>query len=199
MARWSKERSLCIGQAPGAYGDSAMILPQDQYNSVDQAIQALEAGAISCAGYCIVFSSRMGSYYILWPVELPPPGVAAPAAVAQQPAVAFVDPYAGYAVAAPQQAYAYAQPSFAVAPTYAQTPFAVAQPSFVPQYGLPAAESMLMMQAPFNFTVDASGTTKTEPVAAAPVAAPVAAAPLAVAPVKPLKKASKKRSKKGCC
>jgi len=50
-----------------------MVLPSEQFNSVDAAITALEAGQIPCSGYCAVKSRRTGAYYILWPQELPPP------------------------------------------------------------------------------------------------------------------------------
>mmetsp|Transcript_52160 Transcript_52160/g.82821 ORF Transcript_52160/g.82821 Transcript_52160/m.82821 type:complete len:418 (+) Transcript_52160:63-1316(+) len=72
MPRWSKERTWALGSTPPT-DPRVMVLPSEQFNSVDAAIKALEAGQIPCSGYCAVLSRRTGAYYILWPQELPPP------------------------------------------------------------------------------------------------------------------------------
>jgi len=67
---WSP--SLCrvlqimVGQEEWFEG-KATLLPRDRYDSVERAVDALNAGEVKVDdGFCIVFSSSKQSYYLLW-------------------------------------------------------------------------------------------------------------------------------------
>eukprot|EP00427_Karlodinium_veneficum_P022853 CAMPEP_0169106520 /NCGR_PEP_ID=MMETSP1015-20121227/24385_1 /TAXON_ID=342587 /ORGANISM="Karlodinium micrum, Strain CCMP2283" /LENGTH=184 /DNA_ID=CAMNT_0009167975 /DNA_START=122 /DNA_END=676 /DNA_ORIENTATION=- len=55
-----------------------LVLPKEQFSSVDVVIKALNSGVLPCTGYCAVFSARMQQYYLLWPEEMKMPDPEAP-------------------------------------------------------------------------------------------------------------------------
>jgi len=46
-----------------------LVLPKDQFKSVEAAVASLESGAIPCSGMCAVYSTNKDAYFVLWPKE----------------------------------------------------------------------------------------------------------------------------------
>jgi len=68
MPRWSSSQAFRSGAtAPNMPG--VMVLPKDQFKSVEAAVQSLESGAIPCSGMCAVYSANKDAYFVLWPKD----------------------------------------------------------------------------------------------------------------------------------
>jgi len=66
---WSLNLSmpLCLEGQEERFHGKATLLPRDRYDSVERAVDALNAGEVAVEeGFCIVYSSSWQQYFLLW-------------------------------------------------------------------------------------------------------------------------------------
>jgi hypothetical protein len=63
---WSHKNSRGVGRY-FRQGYEPQLLDMRKYDSVSTALTALNAGMVNCRSFCLVFSQRKSTYYILWP------------------------------------------------------------------------------------------------------------------------------------
>lgn len=71
LQRWAKDQTYCLGADASQVGLRSDVKTLDKltYSSVDNAVNALNSGLISCSGFCIVWSARSQAHYLLWASE----------------------------------------------------------------------------------------------------------------------------------